>query len=719
MRYIDLPVPHGFLIWRGKQTAIAMNEPIPTDKLLIVSNGEAYGEAELSQPIATSITEFERRLEAHCVKSYERKLWWPNATAFFVHNIKEFKRFDEPVLFEDGEMVDYKPTKDEQAFIDQATELPKMLVIDDNAVVMSGDGQHLISDKVRDFGDIARILEAGVKTDGSDNVLPIYSLALVRNPRLVVKKKEVEEVELMPWVIVEDGFGDCEQIAVVKVDTEEVVGCHETSEEAEAQLAALNIAEEESAHEDEEEKQEGFDDSEWDGSPANWETAEAFCKDSLINVNPAGEEEIKDLCKLPYRLPGKENPNLEALRVMPTGRGLPALEKPEGVDQETWDDEVKAAANKLIGWWPDAFDKPAPDSIFEAADKEPPAEEREEKAGRRLKAAMVKRLKEAAATIKDLLGWAEYSGEDKSFKGGIAIKEIDGEPWHFMWSTNAFRDREKEIFSTKALDQFANEVNHKEAKGFFNFWHIPGTDFAEKQFIETVGRFLVEAGPYLKDEKGRAALEFFKQYKDGHSEFAPEGWGGSPEFRFNLEDRDDGVYDWLWIDRTSTLPRAAAANVWTQAKQTEADMSTLEGQRKDAAIALFGQDFIDNLMKEGEKRTETLEEAGVAHKGKEPEGLEVAIEKVLAKKVEFDFTPIVEVMTQMGETMKGLSADVEELKKQADIQADTETPRFVLQMTKRASEAQETELADDDDLKGKKPAETPADKTMAGNYFGR
>jgi hypothetical protein len=629
MRYIDLPVPHGFLIWRGKQTAIAMNEPIPTDKLLIVSNGEAYGEAELSQPIATSLTEFERRLEAHCVKSYERQLWWPDATAFFVHNIKEFKRFDEPVLFEDGEMVDYKPTKDEQAFIDQATELPKMLVIDDNAVVMSADGQHLISDKILDFGDIARILEAGVKTDGSDNVLPIYSLALVRNPRLVVKKKEAEdptenskqEIEeepeeevIMPWVIAEDGFGECEQIAVVKVDDEEVVGCHETMEEAEAQLAALNIAEEERREDDEE-------------------------KDDF-------EERV-----------------------------------------------LQAVSNRLNG--------------------------KSEKAGRRLKAAMLKRLKEAMATIKDLLSWAEYSGEGKSFKGGIAIKEIDGEPWHFMWSTNAFRDREKEIFSTKALDQFANEVNHKEAKGFFNFWHIPGTDFAEKQFIETVGRFLVEAGPYLKDEKGRAALEFFKQYKDGHSEFAPEGWGGSPEFRFNLEDRDDGVYDWLWIDRTSTLPRAAAANVWTQAKQTEADMSTLEGQRKDAAIALFGQDFIDNLMKEGEKRTETLEEAGVAHKGKEPEGLEVAIEKVLAKKVEFDFTPIVEVMTQMGETMKGLSADVEELKKQADIQADTETPRFVLQMTKRASEAQETELADDDDLKGKKPAETPADKTMAGNYFGR
>lgn len=428
----------------------------------------------------------------------------------------------------------------------------------------------------------------------------------------------------MPYAIAEEGFGDCEDIAVVKTDTEELVegGCHETMEEAQAHLAALSLAEEEEAlHDEEEEKQD--------------------------------DEPVVILTE-----------------------------------------EVEAS---------------------------------EEKAGRRLKDAMLKRLRDAATTIKDLLSWAQYDGEDKEFTGGIAIKEIDGEPWHFMWSTNAFVDRENEIFATKALDNFANEINQKDEKGFFNFWHIPGTDFAEKRFVETVGRFLVEAGPYLKDEKGRAALEFFKKYKNGHPEFAPEGWGGSPEFRFNLEDRDDGVYDWLWIDRTSTLPRAAAANVWTESKQTEVDMSTLDGQRKDAAVALFGEEFIEDLLKDGEKRTEALEEAGVAHKEKEqpeektkeqPEiDLKAAIKEALKEQVEVDLGAVTEVITQLGENLKAQSAEIEALKTQARVKADAETPRYVLQLAQRASEAQQTEVADDDDLKSRKPNETPTNGSLAGAYF--
>lgn len=634
MKYIDLPVPHGFLIWRGKQTAIAMLEMIPTDKLLIVSNGEAFGEVELSKPIAVNTKEFGRHIEAHCIKEYERRLWWPEADAFFIHEIKRFNRFETPVLFENGEMVDYRPTEQEQALIDQAIDLPKMLVIDDNAVVMSGDGQHIIADKIKDFGDIGRILEAGIKTDGSDNVLPVYSLALVRNPRLVVKKKEQDEIitneaeairqeegeELMPYAIAEDGFGDCEQIAVVKVDSEEIMGCHETMEEAEAQLTALNIAEAEEVME---------------------------------------EEEMMD---------------------------------DEEKEEDDFDQRVIASLQSQLS--------------------------KDSKAGKRLNSGMLKRLKDAWATIKELLSWAEYDGEDKSF--GIAIKEVDGEPWHFMWSTNAFEDREKEIFSTKALDQFANEINTKDNKGYFNFWHIPGTDFAEKRFVETSGRFLIEAGPYLKDERGKAALKFFKQYKDGHPDFAPEGWGGSPEYRFNPEDRDDGVYDWLWIDRTSTLPRAAAANIYTHSGQQEVKMSTLEGQRKDAAIALFGKDMIDNLLKEGEKRTTTLEEAGIAHKQNNSKEVDIkeVIKEALADQIDIDLTAITEVVTQLGETVKAQAAELAVLKKEKQIQREADTPRYVLQLQKRASDAKDTELADDNPLISKKPKETSADKSMAGAYFG-
>jgi hypothetical protein len=46
----------------------------------------------------------------------------------------------------------------------------------------------------------------------------------------------------MPWHV-ETDHSDCEGFAVVKDSSGEVVGCHRTETQAKAQLAALNIAE--------------------------------------------------------------------------------------------------------------------------------------------------------------------------------------------------------------------------------------------------------------------------------------------------------------------------------------------------------------------------------------------------------------------------------------------------------------------------------------------
>lgn len=150
-------------------------------------------------------------------------------------------------------------------------------------------------------------------------------------------------------------------------------------------------------------------------------------------------------------------------------------------------------------------------------------------------------------------------------------------------------------------------------------------------------------------------------------------------------------------------------------------MSTLEGTRKEAAIALFGQEFIENLLKEGDKRTATLEEAGVDHKENTPaESLDLdAVVQAVAEKMTVDLGPLTDVVTQLGEAIKAQSAEIETLKNAAKLKAEADTPRYVLSLTKRASEAAQTEVADDNDLKNRKPAETPADKTLAGAYFGR
>ena len=324
---------------------------------------------------------------------------------------------------------------------------------------------------------------------------------------------------------------------------------------------------------------------------------------------------------------------------------------------------------------------------------------------------------------------------------GIAVKDVHGQPWHFTWSTNAFEDREGEIFTTKALEDFVLENEKKDDKGFFNLWHIPGTDFASKQWQGVIGRFLIEAGPYLDNVAGQAAKEFFTEFSSGHPQHAPEGWGSSPEFRFLPEEQmKDGVFHWLWITKTSTLPRAAAANIHTKGSQVMA----LTKQNEALAVEMFGPDFVKSLKLDAETKTAELEEAGVAHKETETaeaetqeaeteettteeeteqpaqEAISVDIDQ-LAAAVSSQFVlklePIAEAMVGMVEETKAITERIAKLEHQETIKSQVETPRFTLQLT-RASEAVETVVADDDNLKEKGPKQTKKEKgDFSSIYF--
>jgi hypothetical protein len=218
----------------------------------------------------------------------------------------------------------------------------------------------------------AKALQAYEVTIGQksiDGILPLYQLALIRRPHLIIKRKDASEIEEekqedgddMPYEVVE-GHEECEELfAVVKIDGQEVMGCHST------------------------------DDSEWDGAASNWPDTAAYCSDSLIDVNPAGEDKVQALCFLPFRKHGSERPNLGALRTMATGRGLPAIKKPDEVSSEEWNSKVRAAARRLVDWWPEAFDKEPPEAIANAAKEM----HEEDKAGRRIRRTWKKKLQDA------------------------------------------------------------------------------------------------------------------------------------------------------------------------------------------------------------------------------------------------------------------------------------------------------------------------------------
>lgn len=624
LEVVDLTRPHGFLVWRGKQQAIASPTPLPVGDVMITSDGEAFGVATLGQPAQMALSEFEREEGKHCIRPEERQLLWPKVEAFYVHSIKAWKGFNEPQPIAD----DYEPTDEEAGLIEKGRRLPKTIIIDPEAVTLT-EGGFMVREEAKG-NELSILLEATfgsselTESEG-EKALPLYSLALVRRPTLrYVKKKEVTE---MPYKIDDN---EC----VVNSDTGEVEKCHDTHEEAMAHLAALNI-----------------------------------------NV--------------------------------------------------------------------------------------------EEKAGRRLAGSWRDKLRAAKDALMELVNWAEYADqveEEESMadmlKGdsGVAIKMVSGEPWHLSWSSNAFQDRDEEIFSLKSLEQYVQENEENEVKGWFNLWHIKGTDFAEKRYQAIIGKFLFEAGPYLKDEKGRKALEFFKQYSAGHPEIAPEGWGASVEYKYLPEERKSKVYQWTWITRTSTLARGAAANIWTKSTQQEFMMN--DEQRK-AAVVMFGEEFTNQLISQGMQKTKELEEAGVASKqATEPEKpvetaptpepvpatetptpepvpaevpvaqpqadpaklvqeLAVTMQANLNEAIAPVLSGFQQQLTVLGEQFKALSEELKQVKGEQALKASVEMPRFTFDLI-RASQAKSTEVTEGDALKDKKPTEaapTPNGGSVVQNYF--
>ncbi len=706
MNTIELPRPHGFLIWQGKQKAIADAEALPVgEKLLVVSDGEAFGYATLGKPaqIKAKASAFHSDdwQDQHCIRENERRLYWPDAEILYVHQISEWEGFEKSKTFENGKAIDRQLTESDRKLIAQAKQLPKMITLDGEAVVYCGG--KFITSKIAYTDELKAILKATYdkEPEFTDKInadeLPIYQLALVRNPNMAVKKKDAEKQEeiTMPWEKVRNhpGCSESESWAVVKTDGGELEGCHVSEEAANAQLAALNIAEQERAlHADDEDEED--EDKDLHGPEAleqrlvriqgqflrvdNANVVHTF-EDHLI-VESGGELFNVNFAEMNGQLLFDPREKWTQVEVS----FMPRLQS----DSRSWKDKLKDVAKTIF--------KP----------KEQPPEEDTIRIG------------------------------DTPF--GIAVKDVHGEPWHFTWSTNAFEDREGEIFTTKALEDFVEQSEEKEFDGTFDFWHIDGTEFAGKKWKGVIGRILVETGPYFDNEAGRAAKTFFAEFPNGHPEIAPKGWGASPKFQFKPEERmKDGIFHWLWITKTSTLPRAAAANIHTEGKQI---MALTEDQEK-AAVAIFGKDFVETLKTDAETKTVELEKAGVAHKENDPTKAEAEMQEAeteepiteeeteqpvqeaisvdidqLAAAVSSQFVlklePIAEAMVGMVEETKAITERIAKLEHQETIKAQVETPRYSLQLT-RASEAVETVVADGDNLKEAGPKQT---KKEAGDF---
>lgn len=208
-------------------------------------------------------------------------------------------------------------------------------------------------------------------------------------------------------------------------------------------------------------------------------------------------------------------------------------------------------------------------------------------------------LRAALDTIATALGLKRH----EPASGFKVYQTEDGARWVGWW-TNNFVDKEGEVFSLKAIDDYVDRVRAG-LTPYPELWayHVPGSKHGEAQFVGRIGHYAIAAGTFDDDALGQRAADVYtrsgKKYAMSHG------------FTYPTTELVDGVFHQFNTFEISTLPAKAAANPYT-AFEGVTKMLT-EEQTKELR-ALFGDEIATEIIENTEAKSKAIEAAGVAYK---------------------------------------------------------------------------------------------------------
>jgi len=635
-RGLYLAEPHGHLTASGKKRAIAKADELELEgKYVLVSKDKAYGIIDLSASQAVTIKEFDERFDEHRVTTKERKKWWDGKDELYLYEIKDFEEFDPPREVEVPDNVKF---------------IIREVQFKDN-----GAGEEL---------EMATETKVVLGAQSLEMLIEEIGMAF-RSSSVVEALPELDKMGYSPWVaatypalnyLITEWKNEWYQVNFIKQD-------------GDYQFASFN---------------EWIPVEKLEEWVVKLKAIKAVTKTESDGEHPASHylvvEDPEKVTTWHLRVKNMDG-DLDH-RLM--GASWAALH--EGYRGNVYEGPGKQAAIAKLK------------KFYDQEDMELPGE----KAGRRIRGEKVDILKtlhekfnDVMATIKDLISFADYDDQKPKewFEKAEGIKSLklkDGRAGLLTWTTNAFKDREDEIFTTKSLEDLVDRYFEKEVKGIYDFWHIPGSDFADVIWQGVSGRFLAEIGIFHDSEVGQAFKQVFIDYPDGHPEVAPEGWGCSHGFKYRSEDRADGVYEWFDKEKSTVLPASAAANPYNP----KLEVLQMDKKQKNALSTLLGDEMAETIDAKGESETKRLEEAGVAHKSKDNEKKEVeaAVEKKVDEPKSEDevkdkgekdseptyltFDDVKEGFEGFAEVLKGIVADVSEMKASLKTLTESDEAKF-------------------------------------------
>lgn len=402
---------------------------------------------------------------------------------------------------------------------------------------------------------------------------------------------------------------------------------------------------------------------EWDGSPANYSTTEAYCDASLINLNAAaGNEDAADwtqtLCKLPVREEGDASNVFVAQAVFAAagGRGIGSVTKPDDVPEASFNAQVRQAANQIIEAY-EEMDRVAPANVWDAAGKEPPEEARalgSEDLYAQLHPLIqavnpagfpwihdVFHAEEGMSVVwsdggvlfsapvnidgDDMVSLGEVMQVKQEFTpvGRTILRQQDDGQWRwFSRSAVSVLNRVGEIDSTALFDSFIEHAHETDEWPTRQFFHRTGDAFTVGQtdWMGREGNVLLTSGIYNDSELAQAEIKA--------RQVNPDAWGDSIHFEpvgadsLELLEVTNGVivpvYRQGRLIEISTLPEREAASWFTSGVVQEASMKDREFE---GLVKLFLEDeekaraWLDEHAGELNRQ---IEEAGLVARSTEP-----------------------------------------------------------------------------------------------------
>lgn len=194
--------------------------------------------------------------------------------------------------------------------------------------------------------------------------------------------------------------------------------------------------------------------------------------------------------------------------------------------------------------------------------------------------------------------------------GGPQIKtntgfKAFGNTW-FAWWSNNFEDRDGELFSEKAIDEYVRRVDVGAVPPpELWLWHTPGTRIGMAEWVGRIGHFACAAGKFDETDAGAAAQAHFAKGADN---------GMSHGFYYETDQKsDDGIYHQFNTFEISVLPREKAANPYTAFEEVF-DMEMSDEKRQWLAQVLGDQQLTDRLITATEERSKAMEMLDVRYK---------------------------------------------------------------------------------------------------------